>query len=307
MMLLLATLVTVTGLVQSGGAPLPGVTVTLTHGTVSHTAVTNVEGRYAFAGLEDGAYDLRYELSGFATAEQRVRGGGEVPASQLSPTMESITFSCGASACSPDAPETPYGMPLCAEHELNTAMIEAAERGDRSAVELLRTRYAQTFTFMERHRVGAAVLHDSRIWQELFAHAQICVRFPDDQAPAYLAWCEKRELPPSDYWWASYDALETISSDRRSRALLREAVASENEQLAGLAVMGLAIQRDEASLPAIDRALQRFPESAFSMTQTLVLFASPAADALARKHLDDELFAEYETARAEYAAQSPEP
>lgn len=243
--------------------------VTVTHGTVPHTAVTNEEGRSA--------------------------------------AVESITLSCGESACSTEAPETPYDMPLCAEYELNTAVLEAAERGDRSAVELLRSRYAQTSTFMEQRRIGAALLQDSRIWQDLFARAQICVRFPDSEAPAYLAWCEQRGLPPNDHWWTSYDALGTISPDPRSRALLRDAVASENEQLAGYAVVGLAIQRDEASLPAIDRALQRFPESASSMAQTLAIFASPAADALARKYLDDELFAEYEAVRAEDNARSPEP
>lgn len=52
------------------GDPLPGATVTLRNEAtgVEKTVVTDVNGAFSFASLTDGAYDVRMELAGFATA-----------------------------------------------------------------------------------------------------------------------------------------------------------------------------------------------------------------------------------------------
>jgi hypothetical protein len=50
---------------------LPGVTLTVTNAEtgVPRTAVTEGDGRYRFAGLQPGRYDLKAELQGFGTVE----------------------------------------------------------------------------------------------------------------------------------------------------------------------------------------------------------------------------------------------
>ena len=54
---------------DSGGSPLPGVTVTL--GT--HTAVTDVNGQYEFRGVAPGTYPMTVMLSGFNREAVRIR------------------------------------------------------------------------------------------------------------------------------------------------------------------------------------------------------------------------------------------
>ncbi len=53
------------------GLPIPGVTVTVVGTQGIKTAVTDAEGRYTVPFLTPGAYDVRAELSGFRTAEQK--------------------------------------------------------------------------------------------------------------------------------------------------------------------------------------------------------------------------------------------
>jgi hypothetical protein len=69
-----STTATVRGTVQDpSGGVLPGATVTaLNTGTKAvHTTVTDDRGQYLFAGLFPGGYDLKVELSGFKTYEQK--------------------------------------------------------------------------------------------------------------------------------------------------------------------------------------------------------------------------------------------
>ena len=42
------------GTVKSGGLPVPGATITATHGDKKHVTTTDENGRYAFADLPDG-------------------------------------------------------------------------------------------------------------------------------------------------------------------------------------------------------------------------------------------------------------
>jgi hypothetical protein len=60
---------------DQGEAVLPGVTVTAVNTStgVARTTVTNSEGVYNMPGLEPGVYDVRTDLTGFASAvRQRV-------------------------------------------------------------------------------------------------------------------------------------------------------------------------------------------------------------------------------------------
>src|SRR5919197_2759378 len=69
-----STTASVRGTVQdTSGGVLPGATVTITNtGTkAAQTAVTDSRGQYLFASLFPGTYDLRVELSGFKTYEQK--------------------------------------------------------------------------------------------------------------------------------------------------------------------------------------------------------------------------------------------
>src|SRR5437870_1531749 len=69
-----STTATLRGHVEdSSGAVLPGVTITLTNqGTkTTQEAVTDNRGQYTFASLFPGTYDLRAELTGFKTYEQK--------------------------------------------------------------------------------------------------------------------------------------------------------------------------------------------------------------------------------------------
>jgi protocatechuate 3,4-dioxygenase beta subunit len=62
------TAATLTGTISdvSGGA-LPGVQITLQHTSTSlrRTSVTTADGRFVFAGVPAGEYELRAEFSGF--------------------------------------------------------------------------------------------------------------------------------------------------------------------------------------------------------------------------------------------------
>ena len=85
-------------------------------------------------------------------------------------------------ACPPpcaESPATRWDLPSCSEYEFNSALIESGEHGDGSAMELLRQRYAETFTYAERHRIASAIFgrirDDSAIWNELLPDAENAV------------------------------------------------------------------------------------------------------------------------------------
>src|SRR6266550_6388673 len=53
------------------GGVLPGVSITVTNADtgVARTEVTEGDGKYRFAGLQPGRYELKAELQGFATVD----------------------------------------------------------------------------------------------------------------------------------------------------------------------------------------------------------------------------------------------
>lgn len=304
--------VRIEGTVTFDDAPLPGATVRITSSSLTRTTITSADGRYAFDALPPGTYHLTYELAGLESAEKRVTvetGTEDVSAALTFNRAEEIILSCGAPCI--DAPESEWDRPACTDYDLDTALIEALERGDRSARDLLRQRFETTFTYNERHRIATALLRrvddDSRYWKELVRHASIAVKFPQvdhEWTPEFVAWCAERSLDPEDYWYMAVGALSDASGDPRSRPLLLSALETDDEYLISTAAWGLAGQRDESFLPAIDAALKRKSEDDSSLVLALVLFTSAAADEIAMKYLDDEdERADYAEQRAEYAEQ----
>jgi len=62
--------------VDQGGGVLPGVTITLASSALlggTRTTVTDADGRYRFAALPAGAYEITFELSGFTVVKRDVR------------------------------------------------------------------------------------------------------------------------------------------------------------------------------------------------------------------------------------------
>src|ERR1700722_12393769 len=70
------------GQVTFGGLPVPGATVTATMGDKDFTAITDAQGAYSFAGLDDGMWTFKVEMRGFATQTQEIALAADTP-----PTM----------------------------------------------------------------------------------------------------------------------------------------------------------------------------------------------------------------------------
>src|SRR5579872_336308 len=58
-------------LVDAQGLAVPGATVTVTGPQGSHSAVTDSDGRFSLPYLVPGSYDVKAELQGFKTSEQK--------------------------------------------------------------------------------------------------------------------------------------------------------------------------------------------------------------------------------------------
>lgn len=211
-----------------------------------------------------------------------------------------VSLSCTASVefCR-KSPSTPWDLPPCDEYDFNTALLESAGRGDRSAIELLRQRYATTITYAERSRIAGSLLgrlrDDSAIWNELLPHAENAVNFAGHKEKLD-AYCAEHGYDSSAHEEMSLGALTAMMTDRRARPLLLRALASGADELASIGVLGLAVQRDETALPQIETALQQFPGNAIY----LACFKSAAADRIAAKYIGNEADrADYERVRSE--------
>lgn len=297
------------GVVLMDGVPLPGCTVTLGE----RSAVTNVDGRYRFENVAPGVHELMFELVSLTTETSIVNvqpGANAVPAVEMKidPEFDSITFGCAMTRCQEELPQTKWEFPACADYELDTALIEAIEQGDRSAVALATARFRTAYTYAQKHRLAGALLgqpDDTAMWKELYAHAVNAVRFPgteDGYTEDYLRWCSKEGVPPEEYFDTAMNAFWIASSDPRARNLLHDALDGPDRDLLMGAVLGFADQKDESALPAIERALTRHPEDASMIAFILEVYESEAADAIALKYMDAATRDTYLKERA-----SPEP
>jgi hypothetical protein len=308
-----APLSVVEGRVTADDAALPGCTVRLGE----RTTVTDVEGHYAFEGVAEGEYEAVFELNGLETKEQRVLVHGEhvrVATEDLR-FLETITLACG-SPCGDGPPEDRYDQPQCSDYELHESLLASAAIGDRSSIELLRTRYAHADTVSERYRLAGAMLgkvaDDSAIWNELRDHAEIAVRFPnagDLSTPAYREWSAAQAIEdPHSYWDMALYALGIANGDARSRPLLERALATGDSMYVYFAIEGFAEQKALDALPLIETGIDGLAEDERGDTaRYLVLFHDERADALARKYFADEDEAEQYRADARaYAEREPD-
>lgn len=300
----------VEGRVTIEGDPLSGCTVRLESPALRRTKVSDAEGRYRFAGVAEGEYEIHFEFEGGAAPEpQSVLVRGElttVPDQDLRLVVpETIVLSCSR-ACSDSPPADRFDVPRCSDYELHDALMESARQGDASSLALLRSRYATADTYSERHRLAGALLrrgNDTEIWNELVSHAAIAAGFPrvdGEHSPEFLRLCAEWGVDPDEYWWMGYDALDVACEDPRSRALLRGALATDDNDLVSVALLGLAAQRDLESLPLIESAIRRFSDGRRdSLVDLLAWFQSERADAVAMKFLEgEEALVRYREARA---------
>lgn len=291
---------TVKGLVTLDGKPLPGVSVAITCNGRTSNAVTNEEGEYGVAVASSRRCTLHLTLEDFQPVlrDITVRDGENDAGTdemKLTAVPETITLACGP-RCSEEPAVHVWDDPLCSEYALNDALITAwSEQHEPSAVALLTTRWRQTVSGMERHRIAAALLGtavDAEAWAELEREAELAVRFPQladgTPMPEFKEWCEARGLDAYQYRWNLEDALQSAGNDKRSRALLLRALTTDDWELIAIAILALGAQHDETSLPKIDEALQRVvtKERYQNLPAALSAFESDAADALALKYLD---------------------
>ena len=277
---LLIVAATVQGTVVLGDGPLPGCAVRL--GARAET-ITDSGGRDIFFDVSPGKYDVDFELIGLKPARQHIAVGRRdvtLPPQllEIAPTNCAMTIKW----CRDTPPESPWDDPTCAEVEENNTL---RDRGDFAS---LRTRHLITTSISERVRLAGMLLRrvpgDGDLWNEVAGYAELAVLHPalDGQpSPSFVRWSKQRNADPFLAWRVVEAALMSAGEDRRSRPLLMKALESRDAFTVYFAIHGFATQQDEAALPAIARALQRFPDRTFFET-ALEPFRSAEARALAR-------------------------
>lgn len=294
----------VEGTVFTADTPLPGCTITFSSAAgVQKEAISDVNGAYRIKGLPPGNYSVTYELDGLEKIERTisiVEGTNVLRDEELKVSAVSNQF-FGCRDCSNMPPETVWDMPLCSDMELDDSLIDGMERGDTSAIAMLRKRYENAPTYHQKHRLAAALLrrvpNDSTYWNELIPHATNVVRlagvkdefFPSE---AMTRWCEERGLPTAEYPYMALRALEHVAPDPRSRPLLLEALQQHDVSIIVAAISGLAQQRDEGALPAIERVLDARDDRQM-LAFALAHYRSEAADRVAMRYLDEDDRPEY--------------
>ncbi|HKO57878.1 MAG TPA: hypothetical protein VJ276_18570 [Thermoanaerobaculia bacterium] len=196
--------------------------------------------------------------------------------------------------CNESEPATRWEYPSCADYRLDDSLIEGAEKGDRSAIELLERRYASTVSWQERARIGAALLgrarDDGPIWKEIETHAANLLRFrePGEETEAkYKAFCAENGYEEEEYLEAAWYFFDAAAMDRRARPLLVRSLAIDDSNLMTMAVYGLAMQHDEAALPLIEKALEKAGNLS-APAAALAFYRSEAADQVAMRFITDE-------------------
>jgi hypothetical protein len=219
-------------------------------------------------------------------------------------TPETLVLGCSGGPQCVDTETSVWRQPECRVYDFDTALIENARHGDRSAIELLTLRYPTMHNWSERHRIAAALLgrarDDAPMWKELETHARNAIRFlgaTGERKEQYVAWCRAHEYDPDEYNFAALNAFDLAATDPRSRPFLLLALDSEEPSIVSSAIVGLATQHDASALPAIERALDRSKDA--GIAYLLALYGSDAADGVAMKYIG-ELETEYKLWRHDH-------
>ena len=104
------TTANLTGTVTSEGAPLPGVTVTISSPQMQGTRTTTTEnsGGYSFGSIPPGEYTVRFELAGLQTATRRVQiGVGQSGRADADLRVAAVAEAITVTAAAPSVLETP--------------------------------------------------------------------------------------------------------------------------------------------------------------------------------------------------------
>ena len=75
------------GLVTFSSLPVPGATVTATHNGASHATVTDEQGHYRFANLDDGRWTIEVAMVGFSPMKRDVVVSPDAPAAEFALTV----------------------------------------------------------------------------------------------------------------------------------------------------------------------------------------------------------------------------
>ena len=118
------------GVVKFGGLALPGATVTATQGDKKVTAVTDLDGAYAFRDLADGNWNIEVQMQCFETARQEVAVAPNAPEAiwemKLLPAAELAKIEAAAPAASHSLTVPDRSLTVAAQTETSTAPAPAA-------------------------------------------------------------------------------------------------------------------------------------------------------------------------------------
>jgi len=119
------------GQVNFGGLPVPGVTITATQGDKRFGAITDQQGSYTFAALDDGVWTFQVEMQGFETQTREIMIGADAPSElwelKLLPIDQIASIVALESAES--VPATSLPAPPSGEKASNTAPPAATPKG----------------------------------------------------------------------------------------------------------------------------------------------------------------------------------
>lgn len=215
-----------------------------------------------------------------------------------------LSFILGAAAlaqdiptdvCTEEVPADKYGVPLCEDYELDQAIISGAKGGDPSALALAEERYVVADTYISRQRLAEVLLrrvaNDSEIWSEIFADAQLAVRFADlaegEPPEEFTKWCERRGLDPFWYGFVIDRAFAIASDDPRAHALVVQALESTERRIALNAAYTLIHNNEVDQLDAIERAMARFGSYSWGIAVSMKeSMPDPRAQQIATRYIE---------------------
>src|SRR5258706_1418157 len=98
------------GRVTFAELPVPGASVTATRGETKRVTVTDQQGVYRFTNLDDGAWTIRVEMLGFASASQDITIPSTAPPPTFALTLRSFDeITAGITPVDVSPPTTPAG------------------------------------------------------------------------------------------------------------------------------------------------------------------------------------------------------